>query len=362
MKIIELVTPEETELYANKKFDHRWTFVKEVELKFINKVKEEIAQTSTYDVNIILPLLWVRDKKDIFNLLLKNTGNVHFSKIKIWMIGICFEPDDWYTPTTEYWWYKDFKNSGFAVELIGNFPDHYFTSFPYYLIKDEKYNEDDYLLYKEPKYLFLCYNNKHKISRFELVKSLINENLHNLGIITYRNGYFPELDEKNDLLEYPLKIRNGNDNTGDNLFGVHYTYFHGYMTFEIGQLDLWKNSYCWVTSETQPKEPWFISEKTFKAMLGIKPYMVNGHPNYEQILNRLGFYTPSELFKNNKLASYNTDSIVEQLNKLRAKTPKELYELYESQLPMLLSNRNRLLEIGSSGFNKILNWPFERKK
>lgn len=121
-------------------------------------------------------------------------------------------------------------------------------------------------------------------------------------------------------------------------------------------MNLWRDSYLTVVSETDHDDPWQLSEKTWKPIFGLRPFLINGRREVYDVLERLGFYTPKDLFKNNDLDCH-YESVVKQIKSLYEKTPEQLYQMWEDQYEMLVYNRKRMYEMANSDPKKILNWP-----
>ena len=104
--------------------------------------------------------------------------------------------------------------------------------------------------------------------------------------------------------------------------------------FSLGDLTIWNEAYLCLVTETVFKlhdpDNFFISEKTWKPIMGLRPYFLNSNKGIIEILENLEIYTPAMLFENNKL---NDCSITEIVNQL--KLIDDPIELYQKQLVML---------------------------
>jgi hypothetical protein len=203
-----------------------------------------------------------------------------------------------------------------------------------------KFNDFSSITNPSCKYLFLSYNRKPRQWREDLVKQLIENNLHTKGFITFEEGHFPEIDKMTK--EYDK-----------NLHTTDLRYSRPEDILTLGNMDVWNNSYSVIVSETEIYDPWQLSEKTWKPLMGLRPYFLNSNPGIVKILEKLDIYTPAMLFNNTKLNSCLIADIIEQL--ILIKDPNKLYE---SQLDMLKYNQKRFFEIATSDPTKILNWPF----
>ena len=87
----------------------------------------------------------------------------------------------------------------------------------------------------------------------------------------------------------------------------------------------------------------------------MRPFLLNCNTGVTSVLEKLNFYTPKDLFKNSKLDG-SLESTIDQLKILCEKTPDELYRMWQSQLPLLNYNRQRIIEISKQDPTRILNW------
>lgn len=70
--------------------------------------------------------------------------------------------------------------------------------------------------------------------------------------------------------------------------------------FSVGSLNVWKNSYLCLVTETEfsnaYRENFFISEKTFKPIIGMRPFMVYGQETMRRYLKTQGFDIFEDIF------------------------------------------------------------------
>jgi hypothetical protein len=116
-----------------------------------------------------------------------------------------------------------------------------------------------------------------------------------------------------------------------------------------------------VVSETQYEysRNVFLSEKTFKPIIGLRPFVINGSPGIYRILKQAGFDCFEDLFPVDLLSNENFNytwkfdnhkHIVESLNNLK---DKNLTELYHQIKPRLLYNQAHFYEYArNQAFNR----------
>lgn len=319
-----------------------------MERDWLNNLKKEIALTSEFQHNIVINLTWFKagwDETEPLRNLVGSLGSKE--QVKLWFVG-SVDGNYWIT----YHWiepYNHFKKEGYTIQFVGYADDHWHSWYPEWFISNNlRVDTNDIMLSNPPSYLYLSYNRKPRIHREWLVNGLIKNNLLDKGWVTFEKGHYPEIDALSG-------------NTDQDKHGVDTRFSRPEDITSLGDLDIWRNSFIIIVSETDHDDPWQFSEKTWKPIFGLRPFLINGHKDLYKILDKLGFYTPKDLFKNNDLdCHYN--SVIEQIKSLYNKTPSELYKLWENQYEMLLYNRQRMFEIADSDPTKILNWPQAKEK
>jgi len=184
------------------------------------------------------------------------------------------------------------------------------------------------------KYVFLNYNRKPHNHRIKLVELLERNNLTQYGIITLGNSKYTIDDKAEDYLEYGV-----NDVFND--VGIPND------IYSLGRLDIWKSSFLNIVSETQYEctPHAFVSEKVYKPIIGLRPFIVNGTPDIYIWLKEFGFDCFEDIFPISKLLSndpidfkFRNHEIICEVIKELSKT--NLEELYKKLLPRLIYNQN----------------------
>lgn len=297
------------------------------ELVWFGNLKNEIANKSDYQNNIVINCTWLNIGEDMLNFIFQNGRP---DNTKIWFAG---------TVDGLYWLhnthsFKYLQLTGWPIEFVGNSSTHFSTWFPSVMFK---FNDLSSITDPTCKYLFLSYNRKPRPWREELVKTLIENNLHTKGFITFEEGHFPEIDNQGRDCDQEL-------HTSD----LRYSRPEDILT--IGDINVWNDCYSVIVSETEITDPWQLSEKTWKPLMGLRPYFLNSNPSLVSQLEKLEIYTPAMLFKNSKLNDCSIKEIVNQL--MLINNP---LELYQNQLVMLKHNQKRFCEIANGDLTKILN-------
>lgn len=228
------------------------------------------------------------------------------------------------------------------------------------VVADEfpKYTTEE-LAMTTPVYPFINYNRKPKPHRIQLA-----ERLHNTGgIVTLglndagydvsegiKTELYLTIDDSPDAYTH-----NGKYRLQKNFGGVPYD------LCSLGRLDLWQQHFLNIVSETEflPWDTTFVTEKTWKPIVGLRPFVINGQtPIYKWLRDR-GFRTFNHYWPHvdieaaSELTIHNR--IVEVAEFVVAQTPAQLRDMYTAMLPDLLHNRQRFYEFAKEQQLKIGN-------
>jgi hypothetical protein len=199
-------------------------------------------------------------------------------------------------------------------------------------------------------YLYLNYNRKPHRHRVELVKLLETSDFINCGCVTLGNSAYTVNDQHNDYKEY-----GANDVVGD--VGIPND------IYSLGQLEIWNQSFINIVSETQFEfgSNTFLSEKIFKPIIGLRPFVINGSPGIYKLLKRAGFdcfedLFPVDILSKETFTSWKFDNHKHILESLEQLKDKNLLDIYNKLLPRLLSNQKLFYEYAT---NQSINFQFE---
>lgn len=295
----------------------------EHEQKFIEKLKQDILKNSQYQSNLIINLTWLEPNDA--NLIPWLNKNAVPKSTKIYIVGL-IDGMHWFTECKNY---HDLVSMKSVMELIGFHPDNWVSIFPPLM---RPYTENELTLNEIPKHTFLAYNRKSKPHRYTITKMIIDNNLIDRAYVTFQKGNFEIIDERTGSTDQYLHTSDLRFSRPEDLF-------------TLGDLDVWQHSYSVLVSETEANDPWQLSEKTWKPILGLRPFVHNGNGQLYKILQKLNLYTPADLYKNSELNKSDPLTLIEHFKWLNTKTPQELYDLWCSQYFMLKHNRNRFLEL-----------------
>ena len=103
----------------------------------------------------------------------------------------------------------------------------------------------------------------------------------------------------------------------------------------------------------------FITEKTWKPILGLRPFVLNGQTKIYQYLRNQGFRTFNRYWDHIELEQANEfevhDSIVAVVRYLSTLNNTEILSMYRDMLPDLRHNRLRFFEFAQEQQYRIEN-------
>lgn len=225
------------------------------------------------------------------------------------------------------------------IFLLGNWETQYHFDFIATLLPRffQQYSEAE-LVPQSFHRVFLCYNRKPHAHRSRLVDHFLTEGLESLGIVTL--GGRISLDEQPNAGNWnqPMDLGIPQD--------VH----------TLGDLSRWNSHFLNIVSETVANnlDPIFISEKTWKPMIGLRPFVINGQPKIYQYLRDQGFCTFNHYWPHIDIEhadQQHMPRILAQLVKWLA--TQDLDQLYGQMLPELRHNRRHFADYSGQQTQRI---------
>lgn len=311
----------------------------------------DISRKSRFTKNHLINLTWIdinKEKQDFEFYTDQEDPNT----TKIWLSGSV----DGLSILDSAKFYTDLLNKGFTISKVGFSDEHWNSWFPYWVYD---HNIKHNVTLNDINFLYLNYNRKPHSHRRNLVEKLIENKLLDLGYVTFEKDIFPEVDSRtaNTELDYYdniLKTQPYLQPVKAEHLDLRYSRPEDATT--LGDLNVWNSCYLNIISETTEGDPYQISEKTYKPIIGLRPFILNGHPNIYTILRKLGFYTTMNFFDDFTLEFGGVEPIIRLISHLSLLSKTELYNLYQKQLPMLIANRERFIEICNLDRSNILDW------
>ena len=242
------------------------------------------------------------------------------------------------------------------VYYVGMFEDSkYEWNFHALIGKDvmPNYTEEQVLMNTEPEYVYMLYQRKPKYHRIEITDILRQRGLLDSGIVTL-GGPDSETRWQGDhqtwevltIEDYPDQYK-GAGGTKDEFGGVPDD------LATCGKLDLWRNHFLNVTSETVFDEwlPLLVTEKMWKPMIGLRPFVVHGNPRTYKWLRNRGFRTFNEYWKHVDVENIGPHDAVWQV--IEFLQTQDLKQMYLDMLPDLRYNKLRFDEFSGEQKHKM---------
>jgi len=238
------------------------------------------------------------------------------------------------------------------VILVGYVNGDYF--FDFWAVACARFFKQYSILDLEPNTfdnLFLNYNRKPHTHRTELVALFETSGCIKHGCVTLGNSKYTVNDHDLDYQNY-----GADDVVGD--VGIPND------VYSLGQLILWNASFINVVSETQYEysKNVFLSEKVFKPIIGLRPFIINGSPGIYRLLKQAGFDCFQDLFPVQQLQDENSNHewkfrnhqlIVNSISEFQNKNCMELFAQIKDRLHY---NRELFYAYAS---NQSTNFKFE---
>lgn len=242
------------------------------------------------------------------------------------------------------------------VYKIGMFEDSiYEWNFHALIGKDvmPSYTEDQIKMKENPAYIYMLYQRKPRDHRIEITEILRDRDLLKHGIVTL-GGPDPDNNWEGHHKNWEvLKIEDYSENylgAGDakDAFG-------GIPDdlVTVGRLDLWQDHFLNVTSECvfNEWEPIFVSEKIWKAIIGLRPFLIHANPRTYKWLRDRGFRTFNEYWKHVDVENIGAhDAVWQVIDFLQT---QELHNMYLDMLPDLRYNKLRFNEFSREQEHKM---------
>lgn len=199
-------------------------------------------------------------------------------------------------------------------------------------------------------FAYMLYQRKPRAHRIELTNILTAKGLLGRGIVTLgekdKNGYDWGLGQTGPVLtinDSPLDYKH--NGSLDDFGGIPND------LVSIGQLDHWRKCFLNIISETEFDEwrPRFVTEKTWKPIIGLRPYLVHGQREVYNYLKKNGFKIFNQYWNHIDVEGSPDQhgNVVKVIEFLAAKSAQELNDIYNDMLPDLLYNKQRYYEFAT---------------
>ena len=291
--------------------------------------------------NLLVSLTWFGpqfDNNGWSDLLELNSQGITFDNL--FLVATVDPP---YVNVTEI---QEIKNltQALCTYYLGNFDSpHQFNFFAPIITEKFKQYSDQELLLTDLQYLFVNYNRKPKQHRVEFVKQLIAQGLDKLGTVTLGT------DSTNDLLltlgekdkDYQ---KHGNSQVHWGQYGLPHD------MYSLHRMDIWSKTFLYINAATEfnPINDLFCQQDTFKPMLGLRPFVINGVQRTYRWLRLNGFKTFNHYWSHIPIETGDVHTTLIQLvQHLKSLSKDEIYNMYHDMMPDLQYNKLRFFEFSN---------------
>lgn len=313
--------------------------------KHDHKVKTNIIEKLSFQTAFI-NTTWLDKDEDLEKIIdCKPKSAVCYSSVD-WENTICRkEPNDFIK--------KNIPNTIY----VGNSNNSYYFSFWMDFVFEhlDKFKSFDNFNFDKNIKTFMCLNRKPHEHRIELVRKLFDHDLDKDGLISLGTFEKPvPWDYKG--LKVPIKLPKdivnveGNDAVAGQAGGI---------TNDItglGYKKNWNSHFLHIVTETTVHTDVFISEKTFKPIIGMRPFIILGDDAIYQKIHEWGFDTFDDILGTGYKGKYYTDRInwiLDVLKNLRKE--HSLDKLLKKLEPRLLHNYKLFYSVAKKNRQIIQN-------
>lgn len=269
------------------------------------------------------------------------------------------------TPSTQE--AHKFLNDNYEVINIGNTgTGHYFSFWLAFIHKHlDTFFDSCYTETPNIKKYYMCLNHQPHKHRIEFLNLLNEVGIFHHGTISaivpheeykFDNPIILKENRPSHIMEKSHEWERVNDNHLAN------------DIISLGDPNYWNSHFCTVVTESVMHSDVFLSEKTFKPLIGLRPFIILGDGGLYDKLKELKFDTFEDLFprihrkgqdkywRGGVPRSERINNAVQDLKNLQEKygDADSLITLYNSLEDRLMYNRQRVLEVINENYNKIM--------
>lgn len=241
----------------------------------IDRIIKDLIISKLDDDYVFVNTTWIEQDTDLETVISKDKST------------ICYSGPDWENTQCvdiRRQAHRYIKENSKDVIYIGNsWGDYYFNFWAEFVrLNPEGFFDHRYI--NEPIFdkTYMCLNRKPHSHREYLVNRLRSANLLDRGLVSFGDQLTIK-ETLNDIVDLGEQA------------------VHGHMSIKndivtLGDISNWSRCFINVVSETTVHTDLFISEKTWKPIIGMRPFMVLGDHSIYQQLKDLGFDTFDDVF------------------------------------------------------------------
>lgn len=243
------------------------------------------------------------------------------------------------------------------VYLVGNFDgDYEFNIFAIACLDHFRVYDDRDLPLKSPRWRYCAYNRKPYRHRLQLVRTLVESGMDKHGVITLGqpfpgepdHGLYRTIGERNE--DY---VQWGHWYDLGTLTSTPHEIPHD--LYSLHNWDVWQHHFLHIIGTTADSSHAniFLNQISFKPLIGMRPFVINGQTRQYEFLRRNGFRTFNHywpMFDENIDAARDDDpqclarQLTDVIRWLVSLSDEEIMAMYQDMLPDLQHNRSRWYE------------------
>jgi hypothetical protein len=250
------------------------------------------------------------------------------------------------------------------VYRVGNFDgDYEFNLFAVACLHNFKHYEQQDLVMKTPRWRYCAYNRKPYLHRVLLVREFVQQGLEPHGVITLGyafpgdpdHGLYRSIGEKSqDYAEW-------GDWYGEGTSATPHEIPHD--LYSLHNFQVWQNHFLHIIGTTAPyNEPdTFVNQISFKPLIGLRPFVINGQTKQYSFLRKYGFRTFNHYWPQFDVEQsyYDTNQLAQTLADLVkwlvSLSDQQITDMYNDMLPDLIHNRQRWFEWAQEQQHRVDN-------
>ena len=308
------------------------------DIEFTKKLVSSVA-----DDKIVVNTTWFSDP-DYCKRLKQWTGRLSGQTLLLYS-GMDWQNTNCTETTKEiHKWLSDHH----PIKHIGHTSEgHYFNYWMSFIKHHNEYFFDE--MYTERpniKYHYMCLNNKCNDHRAYLLNNIMSEELDLGGLISVNQK------DSRYTFDHPIQLKENRLTKLGEMFHPWEKMSPNHIVNDIltlGDPKHWSSHFATVVTETTHHTDVFISEKTFKPIIGLRPFIVIGDSGIYKKLRSWGIDVFDDIFPNATKEEDDwqkrCDNVITDLRVLTDMTVNEINMLYKSLVPRLNYNRDRVLEL-----------------
>lgn len=310
--------------------------INDLELKYINDLIDSCTTT-----DLFINTTWGEVDDTLIELIKRKPSR-----------AVLYSGMDWENTYCRKKFHDFVKSNVKNLIYIGNSDGlGYFSFWLFFLEKNFLNYKIEQVELKDPEYIYMCLNRKRHEHRVKLVEKLKQENLLKYGAVSLSGE--PEKNIADLKLNLDIKDSDGN-------FATNFK--PGEIPNDIcsiGHISNWNKAFINVVTETTTHSKTFISEKTWKPIIGLRPFLIVGDKKIYSYLKEYGIDTFDDIFGTGYKDPHVDNRIDWIVYNLKKYSNCDILNLYKHLYPRLIENKlqlRKIFKLNSLRYKKVKNF------